>query len=165
MALTGDRARARGGRVVAVRWVLLLTPLMTLLLALAVALVPVLRCPPALDVEAPHAVGASLAHVGATASPQVVRVQAGAEHIAAAQLTAVQVVDVHSGCSLPAAVLATMAAAGPGHGWWALAVAAALLAAAAAAWVPASRGPPGRGRLGFLCSGRERLQHLCVMRR
>ncbi|MCV7084262.1 hypothetical protein H7H52_00660, partial [Mycolicibacter hiberniae] len=61
MALTGDRARARGGRVVAVRWVLLLTPLMTLLLALAVALVPVLRCPPALDVEAPHAVGASLA--------------------------------------------------------------------------------------------------------
>lgn len=154
MALTGDRARARGGRAAAARWVVPLT----LLLTLAAALTPALRCSPALDAQGPHGVGVSLAR-GAAAAPELVRAPVIAVHAAHS-------VDVHSGCQLPAAVLATMAAAGPGPGWWALAVAVtALLAAGAAAWIPASRGPPQRGRSRLLCSGRDRLHHFCVMRR
>ncbi|SLF27649.1 hypothetical protein [Mycobacteroides abscessus] len=162
MALTGDRARARGGRAAAARWVVPLT----LLLTLAAALFPALRCSPALDAHVPHGAGVSVARAAAAAAqgvraPRAPRIAVHAMHSAAAQG-----VDVHSGCQLPAAVLATMAAAGPGHGWWALVVAAtALLAAAAAAWVPASRGPPERGQLGSLCSGRARLHHFCVLRR
>ncbi|YCU71394.1 hypothetical protein ACRYG0_02340 [Mycobacteroides abscessus] len=158
MALTGDRARARSGRAAAARWVVPLT----LLLTLAAALFPALRCSPALDAHDPYGAGVSAAR--AAAAVQAVRAPQIAVH--AMHSTAAQGVNVHSGCQLPAAVLATMAAAGPGHGWWTLVVAAtALLAAAAAAWVPASRGPPERGQLGSLCSGRARLHHFCVLRR
>lgn len=142
MALTGDRARPRSRPAAALLWVLLA----------AVALVPALRCPPVLDdSRAAHRAAATGVHA-ATAVPAAA---------AAAHNT-----DEHAGCQLPAAVSATMAAAGALNGWWVIAAAAgALLGALASGWVRPCRGPPPRVHGWFLRGGRERLHFFCVMRR
>ncbi|MEC4835978.1 hypothetical protein R2362_15245 [Mycobacteroides chelonae] len=144
MALTGDRARpSTHSPAAAALWVLLVA---------AVALVPALRCPPALDdSHGAHLAGAAWVHA-ATVVP--------------AAAAAVHSTDEHAGCQLPAAVSATMAAAGALNGWWVIAAAAAaLLGALTSGWVRPCRGPPPRVHSWFLRGGRDRLHFFCVMRR
>lgn len=87
MALTGDRARARSGRAAAARWVVPLT----LLLTLAAALFPALRCSPALDAHDPYGAGVSAARAADTPAPYGSCASSAGEHRSAGKSAAASV--------------------------------------------------------------------------
>ena len=141
MALTGDRACARGRLAAGAVWVLL---------ALAVALIPALQCPPTHDFEGQQGPRASLIPAAQGLSTEI---------------AAAHTVDVHQECQLPVAASAIMATAGVGRGWGVPAALAVVLSMALrAVRSPNTRGPPSRTAIWLLHGGRERLRHFCVMR-
>lgn len=127
------------------------------LLAAAVVLVPALQCPPA---ARDTAVTAPVLHIPATAGVHTAAAQLGARIAAATD-------GDHHRCALLTAGTTVVAAATDAvHGWGTVPAAAMFLVATAAMlWSHGTRGPPGRPAIWFLRSGRDRLQHFCVMRR
>lgn len=152
MALTGERTLGHLSRVAT--GVLLRT-----LLAAAVVLAPALQCPAA-ERDPAAANPAPAQHTPASA----------AVHTAPAGLsvtTTPSAADNDHQCTLlPAGAALAVTAADTLHGSGALPAAVAFGAAALwALWAHSTRGPPRRAAIWFLSSGRDRLQHFCVMRR
>lgn len=149
MALTGERTPHHPHRVA--------IGVVRVLLAAAVVLVPALQCPPAARATA---VTTPVLHVPATAGVHTASAQLGALIAAASDG------DHHPCALLTVGTTVVAAAADAVHGWGTVPVAAMfLLATAAMLWSHRTRGPPGRAAIWFLRSGRDRLQHFCVMRR
>lgn len=149
MALTGERTPHRPHMAM---WVL------RALLVAALVMAPALQCP---------AAGGDTA-AAITAPGQHSSSAAGIAGVAAGRgvaATAPRADDHHQCALLVAGAAVAVAAISTVHGLAAMPVAAMLLAAAAALWSRGTRSPPLRRSIWFLSSGRERLQHFCVMRR
>ncbi|EUA47549.1 MULTISPECIES: hypothetical protein [Mycobacteroides] len=144
MALCGERIAPRPHRMA--------VGVVRVLLTAAVVLVPSLQCVPgareAIAVAAPALhVPAAAADLGAAAAAATDR-----DHHPCVSVTATAVVAAQAVSAL--------------HGWDALSAAAVVAAGTWwALWSHSTRGPPRRPAIWFVRSGRERLQHFCVMRR
>lgn len=149
MALTAERMPRHPHRVA--------VGVVRVLLAAAVVLLPALQCPPA---ARDTALTAPVLHIPATAGVHGAAAQPGALIAAAGDG------DHHLCALLTAGTTVVAAAADAVHGWGTVPAAAMFLVATAAMlWSHSTRGPPGRAAIWFLRSGRDRLQHFCVMRR